>query len=648
MAVILTVILLSGLTACKVEVISSPTVDAILVAAETATEIPVDPTPAITTTPSVTPKPKRTLTVCLGAEPASLFLYGDSSSVAQSVRQAIYDGPIDWNNFTPNPVILEKIPSLMDGDVLLKPIDVSPGEIILDADRNWVALQGGVRYFPTGCQEQDCALEYEGTDAVQMDEMRVQFSLVPGVSWSDGTPVTAFDSVYSFEVFREIFANTGVEILRFTQAYQAVDEITVEWVGIPGYLGDYATKFFSPLPQHLWQHLTSAELFSADISNRTPLGWGPYVIDEWISGDHITLSPNPHYFRTTEGLPYFDHLVFRFMPSSSAAIDAVIINECDYVDRSALLETEVPRLRAEQENGRLEFDIQLGTAWELLAFGIDTLTLNRYDLFEAAALRQGIAHCIDRQALIDQFLFGVPPVPATFVPPNHPLANPDVAVYSFDPEEAARRFALAGWVDFDLNPDTPRTASGIPNVPNGTPFVVKLSVPNDAERPEVAEMIAANLRQCGLGVEVVQDEWQTLFNSGPEGLIFGRKFDMVQFAWATNLTPMCSLFTSAEVPGLEPGSTKGWGGANVSGYRNSTFDAYCHQFQYAIPESEVFQNAIGQMQLIFAEDLPVLPLYPRIRLVAQRSDMCGVQVDPVSNSALSQLESFDYGENCQK
>ncbi len=57
------------------------------------------------------PTPMRLLTVCLGKEPTSLFPYGDSSLAAKAVHDAIYDSPVDWVNYAPQPGILAKIPS---------------------------------------------------------------------------------------------------------------------------------------------------------------------------------------------------------------------------------------------------------------------------------------------------------------------------------------------------------------------------------------------------------------------------------------------------------------------------------------------------------------------------------------------------------
>jgi len=146
---------------------------------------------------------------------------------------------------------------------------------------------------------------------------------------------------------------------------------------------------------------------------------------------------------------------------------------------------------------------------------------------------------------------------------------------------------------------------------------------------------------------VVQDKWEALLGPGPDAPLFGRQFDLAQFAWITALEPACLLYQSDEIPGPYPDSPKGWGGANLSGYSNPMFDEVCRQARNSLPGSLVYAAALQQLQSIFAEDLPVLPLYPRIRLVAMRPDMCGVVVDPVSNSALSHLEAFDYGTHCE-
>jgi peptide/nickel transport system substrate-binding protein len=55
---------------------------------------------------------------------------------------------------------------------------------------------------------------------------------------------------------------------------------------------------------------------------------------------------------------------------------------------------------------------------------------------------------------------------------------------------------------------------------------------------------------------------------------------------------------------------------------------------------------VADAQSIFAEELPALPLYYRIRLVATRPDLCGVLARDPLESALWNLEKFNDGEGC--
>jgi peptide/nickel transport system substrate-binding protein len=71
------------------------------------------------------------------------------------------------------------------------------------------------------------------------------------------------------------------------------------------------------------------------------------------------------------------------------------------------------------------------------------------------------------------------------------------------------------------------------------------------------------------------------------------------------------LFLSSEIPGYYPAYPKGWGGANATGYENPDFDAACYDSLHLLPDLEQTQEARYEAQRIFAEELPVLPLYFR-------------------------------------
>ena len=143
--------------------------------------LPPTPTPEPTLT--ATPAPPRQLTVCLGQEPASLFPLDNPSSAARSVLAAVYDGPFDMNSYGYQAVILERLPSIENGDAQLFSKSVYVGDEVVDASDTPVTLGVGVKIRTAGCYSDECVIEYDGTSEIQMDQMQVTFNLLPGLTW---------------------------------------------------------------------------------------------------------------------------------------------------------------------------------------------------------------------------------------------------------------------------------------------------------------------------------------------------------------------------------------------------------------------------------------------------------------------------------
>jgi peptide/nickel transport system substrate-binding protein len=203
--------------------------------------------------------------------------------------------------------------------------------------------------------------------------------------------------------------------------------------------------------------------------------------------------------------------------------------------------------------------------------------------------------CINRQQVIDTVLYGLSSIPVSYVPEGYPLYNPNVPPYTFNVAAANALLEQAGWRDLDHDPSTPRQGWGIPNVPTGTPFEVTYVTTSAIQRQQVSSILVASLAQCGIKVDVQYVDQGTLYAPGPAGLLFGRAYDMVEFAM---------------------GSTGS--------------DAY------------------RQSQAIFAQDLPVIPLYWRLKVAAARPDMCNVALDPTAASALWNIENIDAGAGCHQ
>ena len=652
---------------------------------ESGGESPVPPgfTPALSPTPAYTPTPTRvprTLTICLGAEPETLYLYGGGSLAQSQVLQAIYDGPIDDVGFDYQPVILEKLPDLADGDALIQPVAVQAGDWVVNAAGELVRLSPGQVVRPFGCDSAECAVAWNG-EPLEMAQLSATFTIKEGVRWSDGTPLTAADSVFSYKIARDCQSESGPcggfglvnqrgwDTLQRTASYTALGERQVQWTGVPGFLDpDYRINFFIPLPADQLQGIAADELFTAEASARQPMGWGPYAIQEWVPGESIRLSWNPSYFRAGEGLPAFDTLVFRFAGQDPRAnLEAIQAGECDLLDQEASLafqEDGFQALLAAQEAGRLAARIQTGTVWEHADFGIrpasyddgNQLGVDRPDFFGDVRTRQALAQCIDRQRIVDEVLFGLSAVPDSYLPPGHPLLNPDVARYPFDPAAGAALLDQVGWLDGDGNPATPRVALGVPNVVDGTPLQFTYRTTPASQRQRAAEILKDSLAQCGVALELVTSPAEELYAAGPQGPVFGRQFDLAQLAWSTGVHPSCNLWLTSEIPGDpnvvdENGVTRfplGWGGQNASGYSSPAYDRACLGALDPLPGQPGYEESHRETQAIFAQDLPVVPLYWRVKAAATRPDFCGFELDAAAHSELWNLEAFDYGEGCSE
>ena len=609
--------------------------------------------------PTATPTPvPRTLTICLGQEPDSLYLYGTISTASQQVLQAIYDGPFDSQGTEVDPVILKKTPSLADGDILLLPLEIKAGDEVVNADGNLVTLTAGVEVFPAGCSNADCIIAWDGVSPLQVNQMSVTYEMKAGLKWSDGQPLIASDSVYSFQIASDPVTPLNREQVDLTESYTAQDETSLIWVGKPGFVTSAIEHFFwAPLPQHHLTDLDAEQLLTSDLSTKQPLGWGPYMLQSWQAGQVIHLARNPNYHRIGQGLPKFEFLDFRFLAPGVDPLAAVQSGTCDFVDGSAVSYDSFSAVAASDETQQVKAIISPGKEWEILAFGIKPVSYDdnyypygtdRPDIFGDVRVRQAIASCIDREGIINDLLFGLADVPFAFLPADHPSLTTDADVLPYDLVKAGELLTAVGWPDYDNDPATPRVAITAANVPYGTQLSFTYITADSGLRREIAERIVTSLAQCGIQVKLTTYPAGELYQPAPDGLLFGRKFDLAQLAWQVDGHTGCDLFSSVEIPTQQNfwvGAVTG--GANFTGYINTSLDEACTAMNRAGINADVLKRENQNIAALVHADLPVVPLFflPEVQLA--RVDLCGLNADPLTGVSLQGLESWEYGSNCQ-
>lgn len=650
----------------------------------TPTPVEVDSTPevvqsaATATAPPTPTLPPRRLTICMAEEPGTLFIYGGDSFAQRHVLQAIYDGPLDRVGYQIQPVILEKLPSLADGDAVLEPVQVAGGDLIVNSAGQLVRLDLGEHVLPFGCTSSGCAVPWDGSQ-LELPQLSATFTLRPDLKWSNGTPLTAADSVYSYQLAAQcetdlgncgglgLSNRNGREMLPRTASYTALDDRSVRWIGIPGFIDpNYQSNFFIPLPEHQLAQYTLQDLFTAPEASRQPLGWGPYALQSWVPGESITLRPNSNYFGAQENDIQYDELLFRFIGDQPENLNLIPSGTCDIIDQTASrtpLGSSLDGINQLELDGQLQAHFAAGPVWEHADFGIQPISyddgyspgVDRPDFFNNIKVRQAFALCMDRERLVAEMLDGKTYVPGSYLPAEHPLINPDIVQYPFDPQAGGQLLQEAGWVDHDADQQTPRQAVGIQGILDGTPLVVTYTTSTAEQRQEASLMLAESLAECGIQVDISSGPAVEVFAPGPDGPVFGRRFDLAQFAWSESDQFACQLWTSRQIPGDpnledEDGNAIfpfGWGGVNAGGFRDNEFDRACEEALGTLPGQPGFVENHQSVQSVFSSQLPVIPLYQHLNLVLSRADMCGFSFDPSALSEFWNIENFNHGPGCQ-
>jgi peptide/nickel transport system substrate-binding protein len=373
-----------------------------------------------------------------------------------------------------------------------------------------------------------------------------------------------------------------------------------------------------------------------------PLGDGPYQIVEWVAGDYIRLERNPHYYRAAEGLPRMESVMFRFISDTNQLVAQLLAGRCDIVTSEGIDVGQTPFFLEAEANGMLTPYFQIGTVWEHLDFAINPesrYASTRADWFEDVRVRQAIAMCVDRQAMVDDILFGRSEVMDTYLSSSHPLfAGDDLPQWPYDVAAANALLDEVGFIDEDEDGVRETAALGLQ-----LPFVVTLHTTTANEmRQQVAQQIQANVRDCGLEVQIIYLAPEELFADGPDGPLFGRRFEMAAFGWPLGMRSPCEFYLSSQIPTAE----NGWSGQNETGWFHEEFEAACLTALTVLPGTAEYEIQHQTAQRIFAEQLPAVPLFPRLKAAITRPGVCNFRLDPTQTSELYNL--FEIGlNNCE-
>lgn len=593
--------------------------------------------------------PQNTLTICLGYEPESLYPYNANSQSAWAVLEAIYDGPIDIVNYEPQPVILTKIPSIKDGDAILTQKLVNAGDPIINVLGEAVPLTRGENILPSGCYQNDCSISWDGTFPLLMDQLEVTYSLRNNISWSDGYPLTMSDSVYSYEIQSNQATPGNKNFISHTLSYQALDDYHIRWTGKPGFLTqDFENYFWLPLPEHAWKNFSANELLTAGDSSRYPIGWGAYVIQEWVPRKFIRLVKNPNYFRTSERLPKYEQLIFKFLNlQGDANIKAIQKGICDFANQTTLMldqSADLDTLLNYYNKPELQVFFGQGPLIEFMIFNTSLLenSTENLSIVNNLEIRQAIAYCLDRSKINKELFNRLASIPLSYFSTINPFSLNNLDPYQFNLEKGNQILDELGWVDDDQNSATPRVARESLDLDSGEKLVLKLISRNNGWEEKSSLLIQDSLADCGIGVELIllqENDFYNFVNSIPN-----MDFDLALYSWASGKIPPCYLFSSHTQELLSVGKSKLE--INLSNFKHLEFDQLCQASLNPMISKEEQRDFQQKMQMILNSELPFLPLYSYFQANVARQDFCPYELDISARSDLRDIESMDFGDHC--
>ncbi len=400
---------------------------------------------------------------------------------------------------------------------------------------------------------------------------RLVLHLRQGVKFQDGT---AFDaSAVKWNIDRRMNPDvkspqkSGLDSV--LASVDVVDPATVAFnlkqpfPGLLGMLGQREGFMVSP---------TAVQKEGADFGAK-PIGTGAFLFKEWVRGNHITVERNPDYW--DHGKPYLDRVVFQDIAGSVVGVQRLITGEVDFV--SELSPQDVRQIEGRSD---IRLDPDPIGRWISLQWQVDKPPFNN------AALRQAIAHAIDRKRMVDILMGGKAQIAEGATPKGLWWFDPELKSYDYDPAKAKELLAKAGY-------------------PNGLDLT--LSAPTVTLFQQLDQLVQEQLKAIGINVTlepVPVSDWYSR--------IVEQKINFTPERWSQRPDPdglFYILFHS-----------KGY--ANSTKYNNPELDALLDKAR-ALTDPEARKPLYKQAQEIMTRDLPYVPLFFSLEYAAMRSNVQG-------------------------
>ncbi len=473
---------------------------------------------------------------------------------------------------------------------------------------DWDEAKGELKVSPM------LAKEWEWSD----DSLSVTFKLRDNVNWRDGTPITADDIVFSFDVYSdpdvqsrlygyfEKFELAKDQQIVLQKTFEIIDPKTLKINFVKGSAPSLFDVDVPIIPKHIFEKLDRKNLITLEkgIDSVTS---GPFYLERWDKNQAIILKANTNSFLYNP--ENISELIFKIVPDYNSRITQLKRGEID------LMEDVKPDDVGELESSdKIKIGSVKGRSYDYIGWNnIDSKNYNSKNkihpnaLFGSANVRRALTMAINREEIVSEFLenkgsVAVSPIPQIF----KSAFNPDVKPYQYNPEEAKKILKEDGWEDINKDGTLEK---------NGMKFSFNLYYPaGNPLRDFAAAIIKNNLKAAGVEANTLSTEPGIFFENA-----FTRKYDAWMAGWviAVPLDLKTNWFSDIyETPN------------NLYGYQNKETDKILLKLDTKISDGEK-NNLYKKFQKIIHDDEPATFLYWIDNLVAYNSRLKNITISPL-------------------
>jgi peptide/nickel transport system substrate-binding protein len=419
---------------------------------------------------------------------------------------------------------------------------------------------------------------------VSADGKTITLKLRDDVKWSDGVPLTADDYAFMYEM---IMSDQNTPLGRYPYdpyvvSVVAQDPTTVVITLSEPFAAWLTSLFYYMIPKHVLQPVFDAEgtIDNAEW-NRNPVpGLGPFVLDQWESGSHLSFKANPNWYQP----PKLEQVFVRIVPDDAAQEAAILAGDSDI--GTFLSSDQIEKLEAGGTVKVVPVSSGYNEAW-FLNVNPDTARPFMLDV----NVRKAIAMATDRFTIVKDLLVAdINPVNATFWDMTPPYES-DLEPYPYDPEQAKALLDAAGWVD--SNGDGTRDKEGVE-------LIVRYATNQRELRKSIQAVVEQQWNEVGIGAELANYSsdifWNRFNDGGPMAL---GDYDVAEYSSVQNAypDPDTDVFTCAQVVNADNPD-----GTNDQGYCNPALDELFKQ-QAVTTDPAARKELFNQIQQIMYDEV---------------------------------------------